>query len=93
MTGSQWPGRPAGEVFPDLMNSLDLAMFLRYDGRPGMTPEKARRAVRLLVRDYRLPTAGRIGRALLFNRGRVLEWLERRGAGGENDDGPDTKAA
>lgn len=76
-----WLARPAGEVFPEVMTTIDVAMLLRYDGRNGATPEKGTRMVRLMVRDKRLPTLGRVGRALLINKTAVLAWLGGRGNG------------
>jgi hypothetical protein len=80
-SSSDWPQRPQDEVFPEVMNTIDVAMFLRYDAREGVTPEKGARMVRLLVRDNGLPTLGRVGRCLLFCRSAVLAWLEDRRKG------------
>jgi len=84
-----WPPRPAGEVFPEIVTTVDVAMLLRYDGRPGVTPEKGARMVRLLARDYQLPTLGRVGRTLLLRKADVLAWVAGRGvaaaAGGAAD--------
>ena len=77
----RWPPRPEGEVFPELLTTTDVAQLLRYDARPGVTPEKGARMVRLLARDKGLPTLARVGRSLLFSKAAVLSWLESRGNG------------
>ena len=87
-----WPPRPQGEVFPEVMNTVDVAMLLRYDARTDVTPEKGARMVRLLVRDQGLPTLGRVGRTLLFRKPAVMAWLEGRRKGG-GPDGPSDHAS
>jgi len=77
----QWPPRPAGEVFPDLLDTMLVGQLLLYDRR-GMTPEQARRNVRALVRKAGLPTVGRVGNLLMFNKADVLRWLAARGQNG-----------
>ena len=72
-----WPPRPANEVFPELLDTLLVAQLLLYDRR-GMTPDQARRNVRKLVKEARLPTLGRIGSALLYRRADVIDWLAER---------------
>ena len=72
------------------MNTTDVAMFLRYDAREGMTPEKGARMVRLLVRDKGLPTLGRVGRTLLFRKSEVIGWLDTRRNGQKTKEAPDT---
>ena len=81
-----WPPRPPGEVFPEVMTTVDVAMFLRYDAKPGVTPDKARRNVRKLVKDSGLPTLGRIGSTLMYRKNAIIEWLAQR------DDGVDNRA-
>ena len=73
-----WPPRP--EVFPELLDTVDLAMLLRYDASDNSTPDKGARMIRLLVRDAGLPVAGRVGRKLLFKKSQALEWLGSRGS-------------
>lgn len=87
---SKWPPRPPGEVFPEVMTTVDLAQLLRYDGRDGMTPEKGTRMVRLLIRDKGLPTLGRVGRTLLFRKSEVIGWLDTRRNGQKTKEAPDT---
>jgi hypothetical protein len=74
-----WPPRPVGEVFPELLDTLLVAQLLLYDRR-GMTPEQARRNVRKLVKEARLPTLGRIGSTLMYRKDAVIGWLADRGA-------------
>lgn len=86
-TVSIWPLRPAGEVFPELLDTILVAQLLLYDRR-GMTPEQARRNVRKLVKEARLPTLGRIGSTLMYRKVDVIEWLGTRGDVDANaDDG------
>ena len=75
-----WPPRPQNEVFPELMDTLLVAQLLLYDRRR-MTPEQARRNVRKLVKESGLPTLGRIGSTLMYNKAAVLDWLASRGDG------------
>ena len=72
-----WPPRPAGEVFPELCDTVLVAQMLLYDRR-GMTPDQARRNVRKLVKDAGLPTLGRIGSTLLYNKVDVITWVGNR---------------
>ena len=71
-----WPPRPAGEVFPELLDTILVAQLLLYDRR-GMTTEQARRNVRNL-RESGLPTLGRIGSTLMFRKDAVINWLASR---------------
>ena len=82
-TTDGWPPRPAGEVFPELLDTILVGQLLLYDRR-GMTQEQARRNVRRLVKEAGLPTLGRIGSSLMFRPGDVVAWLESRGT--EHDD-------
>ena len=72
-----WPARPNGEVFPETLETLQVAQLLCYDKR-GMTPEQGRRNVRNLKKRG-LPTLGRIGSTLMYNKAAVLAWLADRG--------------
>lgn len=72
-----WPPRPANEVFPEVMDTLLVAQMLLYDRR-GMTTEQARRNVRKLVKECGLPTLGRIGSSLMFQRAALVRWLSER---------------
>ena len=72
-----WPPRPAGEVFPELLDTILVAQLFLYDRR-GMTNEQARRNVRNLVRESGLPTLGRIGSTLMFRKEAVIDWLVSR---------------
>ena len=74
MKESGWPGRPANEIFPELMDTTLVAQMLLYDLR-GKTPEQGRRNVRKLVHEYGLPTLGRMGSSLYFDREAVKAWL------------------
>ncbi len=87
-TQDQWPARPAGEIFPELLDTVLVAQLLLYDRR-GMTTEQGRRNVRKLVKDAGLPTLGRVGSTLLYRKEAVIEWLASRGDGVDNggDDG------
>lgn len=71
-----WPPRPAGELFPELLDTILVAQLFLYDRR-GMTTEQARRNVRNL-RESGLPTLGRIGSTLMFRKDAVIEWLASR---------------
>ena len=83
-TRDQWPGRPANEIFPELLDTVLVGQLLLYDRR-GMTPEQGRRNVRKLVKVAGLPSLGRVGSTLLYRKEAVFEWLASRG--GEVDDG------
>ncbi|MCP4251018.1 MAG: hypothetical protein GY778_28605 [bacterium] len=72
-----WPPRPKGEVFPELLDTLLVAQLLLYDRR-GMTPDQARRNVRKLVKESGLPTLGRIGSTLMYHKTAVIEWVGSR---------------
>ncbi len=74
---SEWPERPAGEVFPELLDSIHVAMFFLFDKR-GQTPDQARRNVRKLIKGAGLPTLGRIGSTLMFRKADVILWLANR---------------
>lgn len=87
---SRWPPRPPGELFPEVITTVDVAQLLRYDARDGMTPEKGARMVRLLVRDRGLPTLGRVGRTLLFRKSEVIGWLDTRRNGQKTGGAQDT---
>ncbi|UCE58281.1 MAG: hypothetical protein JSU63_12655 [Phycisphaerales bacterium] len=87
----QWPARPPGEVFPELLDTLLVAQLLLYDHR-GMTPEQARRNVRKLVKESGLPTLGRIGSTLMYSKAAVIEWLAARGATIDKNSYEDTLA-
>ena len=80
-----WPPRPAGEVFPELCDTVLVAQLLLYDRR-GMTPDQARRNVRKLVKDAGLPTLGRIGSTLLYNKVDVIRWVGSRSDVDDQDD-------
>ena len=67
------------EVFPEIMDTLLVAQLFLYDRR-GMTPDQARRNVRRLVAEAGLPTHGRIGSSLMFEKSNVLAWLAQRGS-------------
>ena len=74
---NKWPPRPAGEVFPDLLDTLHVAQLLLYDRR-GMTPEQGRRNVRKLRKESGLPSLGRIGSTLMYQKAAVMKWLASR---------------
>ena len=78
---TEWPKRPPGEVFPELLTTLDVAQLLRFD-RPGTTPANGMRTVRLLIRDKGLPTLGMLGNGHRFRRDDVLAWAQRRNGDG-----------
>ena len=71
---SEWPARPAGEVFPNLLDTTLVAQYLGYDRR-GCTPENARRSIRLLVKERGLPVAGKVGSWLILKKAAVDDWL------------------
>ena len=77
---NEWPARPPGEVFPELLDTLLVGQLLLYDRR-GMTLEQGRRNVRKLVKDAGLPTLGRVGSTLLYRKDAVLAWLAGRNGG------------
>ena len=77
-----WPPRPAGELFPPVLDTVRVAQLLLYDRR-GNTPDQARRNVRRLVAECGLPTLGRVGNGLLFDRDGVIDWVRNRN-GAEN---------
>lgn len=82
-TGQQvqdWPPRPTGEVFPEVLDTILVAQLLLYDRR-GMTPERARRNVRGLVKNAGLPVLGKVGSTLMYRKADVFAWL-----GGRNTD-------
>lgn len=74
---SQWPQRPASEVFPELLDTTHVAMLFLFDRR-GQTPDQGRRSVRKLAKEKGLPTLGRIGSTLMFRKVDVIEWLAAR---------------
>lgn len=74
---SEWPPRPGGEVFPEILDVTLVAQLLCYDRR-GCTPENAQRSVRGLVKENGLPTAGKVGGRLLFTKAAVTNWLFNR---------------
>lgn len=77
-TVSQWPERPATEVFPELLDTTAVAQLFLFDRR-GQTPDQGRRSVRELVKKRGLPTLGRIGSTLMFRKLDVIAWLAARG--------------
>ena len=79
-----WPDRPVGEVFPELLDSICVAQLLLYDRR-GQTPEQGRRNVRELVKTAGLPTYGRFGKAIMFHKSAILEWIRAQGGGVDNN--------
>ena len=75
---SQWPERPATEVFPELLDTTHVAQLFLFDRR-GQTLDQGRRSVRELVKKRGLPTLGRIGSTLMFRKVDVIGWLAARG--------------
>ena len=77
MTGnnsdSKWPPRP--DVFPEVMTSLEVAMFLRLDKTCEM-PEGGVRRVCDLVKSDGLPRLRTVGRGHRFSKAAVLRWAE-----------------
>ena len=74
---SNWPPRPDGEVFPELLDTTLVAQLLLYD-RAGRTMQQASRSVRSLVRDNGLPTMGKVGGKHIFSKAAVTDWLSNR---------------
>ena len=89
-TTQEWPPRPTGEMFPPLLDTVLVGQLLLYDRRPGMTVEQTRRNVRKLVHGSGLPTLGRIGSTLMFDRDAVLIWLGSRNGSLDRGDGGST---
>ncbi len=83
---NEWPPRPAGEVFPELLDTLLVAQLVLYDRR-GMTPEQARRNVRGLVKNAGLPVLGKVGSALMYRKVDVIEWPAGRDVDESDTDG------
>lgn len=77
MDKSEWPPRPDGEVFPEILDVTLVAQLLCYDRR-GCTPENGRRSVRGLVKENGLPAMGKVGGRYLFSRAAVTDWLSNR---------------
>ncbi len=80
-----WPERPANEVFPELLDTIHVAMLFLFDKR-GQIPEQGRRNVRKLIKDADLPTLGRIGSTLMFRKADVIDWLANRNGVDSGDD-------
>ena len=85
---NEWPPRPRGEVFPELLDTILVAQLLLYDRRK-FTPVKARRNVLKLVKEAGLPTLGRIGSTLMYRKETVIGWLASRDrtVDGDSDNG------
>ena len=71
----KWPKRPEGEVFPEVLTTIEVAQLLRFDATAARTPEQAARSVRSLVKGKGLPACGKVGRGYLFRKSVVLAWL------------------
>ena len=87
-----WPPRPAGEVVPDLLDTLLVGQLLLYDRR-GMTPDQACRNVRKLVKESGLPTLGRIGSTLLYDKAAVIAWVGSRSGVADGDQDSNLESA
>lgn len=72
-----WPPRPENEAFPPVLDTVLVGQLLLYDRR-GNTLNQARRNVRRLVAECGLPTLGRVGNGLLFDRDAVIDWIRNR---------------
>jgi len=79
---TEWPDRPINESFPPMLDTVLVGQLLLYDRR-GNTPDQARRNVRRLVAECGLPTLGKVGNGLLFDRDGVIDWVRNRN-GAEN---------
>lgn len=82
---NDWPSRPEGERFPELLDTVLVGQLLPYDRRG--TVDQGRRHVRMLVKDAGLPTLGRIGSAIMYRKADVIAWLESRGVDTASTDG------
>ena len=76
-TANGWPDRPIGEVFPEILDTIQTAQLLGFDKR-GKSPEHARRSVLGLVKRG-MPTLGRVGSTKLYSKAAVVDWLAQRG--------------
>ena len=79
-TTTEWPARPEGEVFPELLDTLLVAQLLLYDRR-GKNVEQARRNVLGLVKSQGLPSLGRIGSTFMYRKTDVIDWLACKSSG------------
>ena len=77
----QWPSQP--EVFPEIMTTVEVAQFLRYD-ETCPTPEHGARVVRYHVKKSGLPALRRFRKGLCFSKAAVMAWLEGQGDDSDN---------
>jgi hypothetical protein len=83
---SEWPPLPAGGVFPEVLNTVEVAQLFRYDAE-GMSVERGKQNVRWFVRNRGLPVLAKVGQRYLYRKPDVLAWAAGQCSQGKRETG------